>query len=44
MNAQEPRPALHFTATEGWINDPLGVTWKDGQYHLFYQYVPDRTT
>lgn len=44
MNAQEPRPALHFTAAEGWINDPLGVTWKDGQYHLFYQYVPGRTT
>jgi beta-fructofuranosidase len=44
MNAHEPRPAFHFTADEGWINDPLGVTWKDGQYHLFYQYVPGRTT
>lgn len=44
MNAQELRPAFHFTATEGWINDPLGVTWKDGQYHLFYQYVPGSTT
>ncbi|MBT2596177.1 glycoside hydrolase family 32 protein [Arthrobacter sp. ISL-72] len=44
MNKQDLRPALHFTAAEGWINDPLGVTWKDGQYHLFYQYVPGRTT
>lgn len=44
MNAHELRPAFHFTAAEGWINDPLGVTWKDGQYHLFYQYVPGRTT
>ena len=44
MNAHEPRPAFHFTAAEGSINDPLGVTWKDGQYHLFYQYVPGRTT
>ncbi|MGX1160959.1 beta-fructofuranosidase [Arthrobacter sp. SLBN-100] len=44
MNAHELRPAFHFTACEGWINDPLGVTWKDGQYHLFYQYVPGRTT
>ena len=44
MNAHESRPAFHFTADEGWINDPLGVTWKDGQYHLFYQYVPGRTT
>lgn len=43
MNAQETRPTFHFTATEGWINDPLGVTWKDDQYHLFYQYVPGRT-
>lgn len=44
MRTQDSRPALHFTAAEGWINDPLGVTWKDGQYHLFYQYVPGRTT
>jgi beta-fructofuranosidase len=44
MNAHEARPAFHFTAAEGWINDPLGVTWKDGEYHLFYQYVPGRTT
>ncbi|MCA4131815.1 glycoside hydrolase family 32 protein [Arthrobacter sp. M4] len=44
MNTHAPRPNFHFTANEGWINDPLGVTWKDGQYHLFYQYVPGRTT
>lgn len=44
MTTQDLRPELHFTATEGWVNDPLGVTWKDGQYHLFYQYVPGRTT
>jgi beta-fructofuranosidase len=44
MNAHDLRPAFHFTAAEGWINDPLGLTWKDGQYHLFYQYVPGRTT
>lgn len=44
MNTQQPRPAFHFTAAGGWINDPLGVTWKDGKYHLFYQYVPNRTT
>ena len=44
MSNNELRPAFHFTAKAGWINDPLGLTWKDGQYHLFYQYVPDRTT
>ncbi|MCX2748775.1 glycoside hydrolase family 32 protein [Arthrobacter sp. MI7-26] len=44
MTVQDPRPEFHFTATEGWINDPLGLTWKDGKYHLFYQYVPGRST
>jgi len=35
------RPQLHFTAETGWINDPHGITYRDGQYHLFFQYVPD---
>lgn len=35
------RPQFHFTAESGWINDPHGITVKDGSYHLFYQYVPD---
>ena len=35
MNAHEARPAFHFTAVEGWINDPLGVTWKDVATALF---------
>jgi beta-fructofuranosidase len=38
------RPAFHFVADSGWINDPHGITVKDGKYHLFYQYVPDSTT
>lgn len=37
------RPAFHFTANRGWINDPHGITFRDGQYHVFYQYVPDST-
>lgn len=36
------RPALHFTTTRGWINDPYGVTWHDGRYHLFFQHIPDQ--
>lgn len=36
------RPSLHLTADSGWINDPLGLTYRDGQYHLFFQYVPDQ--
>ena len=35
------RPQFHFTATTGWINDPHGITFHEGQYHLFYQYLPD---
>ncbi|MGR0319867.1 glycoside hydrolase family 32 protein [Agromyces sp. ZXT2-3] len=38
------RPALHFTARTGWINDPHGITFRDGRYHAFFQYVPDRTS
>jgi beta-fructofuranosidase len=37
------RPEFHFTAERGWINDPHGITWHDGQYHVFFQYVPDST-
>lgn len=37
------RPTLHFTSPEGWINDPHGITFRDGQYEAFYQYVPGAT-
>jgi len=37
------RPTYHFTPGRGWINDPLGVTFRAGQVELFYQYVPDTT-
>lgn len=35
------RPTYHFTAQRGWINDPHGITYRDGRYEVFYQYVPD---
>src|SRR6476469_3073805 len=37
----ESRPRLHFVPSAGWINDPHGVTFSDGRYHMFFQHVPD---
>lgn len=35
------RPQFHFTAKRGWINDPHGITFHEGRYHQFHQFVPD---
>ncbi|MGB5647909.1 MAG: glycoside hydrolase family 32 protein, partial [Muriicola sp.] len=39
---QEPfRPQYHFSPPEKWMNDPNGLLYNQGIYHLFYQYYPD---
>ncbi|TKD70782.1 glycoside hydrolase family 32 protein [Pseudalkalibacillus hwajinpoensis] len=37
------RPYLHFAPQKNWMNDPNGLIFFDGEYHLFYQYHPDST-
>lgn len=39
--APEPwRPLYHFTPEKNWMNDPNGMVYHDGEWHLFYQYNP----
>ena len=35
------RPQFHFSPPEKWMNDPNGLVYNDGLYHLFYQYYPE---
>ncbi len=34
------RPLIHFSANVGWLNDPNGLMYHDGVYHMFFQYNP----
>ena len=37
------RPQIHFSPKANWMNDPNGMVYNDGIYHLFFQYYPDST-
>ena len=38
--AEQYRPQVHYTPAKNWVNDPNGLVYVDGTYHLFYQYNP----
>lgn len=40
VNREIFRPLYHHTPQYGWMNDPNGMFYKDGEYHLYYQYNP----
>ena len=39
-NREKYRPAYHHTPLYGWMNDPNGMVYKDGVWHLCYQWNP----
>ncbi len=40
---EQYRPDYHFAPAKGWMNDPNGMFYLDGEYHLFFQHYPDTT-
>jgi fructan beta-fructosidase len=41
---EQYRPQFHFSPPSQWMNDPNGMFYYEGEYHLFYQYYPDGNT
>ncbi len=40
LEVEKFRPSYHHTPAYGWMNDPNGMFYKDGVYHLYFQYNP----
>ncbi len=43
LSLEKHRPGFHFTPPKAWMNDPNGMFYMDGEYHLSYQFYPDST-
>lgn len=37
---EQYRPQIHYTPAKNWVNDPNGMVYVDGTWHLYYQYNP----
>ncbi len=37
---QQYRPSVHYTPLKNWMNDPNGLVYNNGTYHMYYQYNP----
>ncbi|WP_454296325.1 hypothetical protein [Salana multivorans] len=35
-----PRPVLHYAPAKNWMNDPNGLVFHRGRFHLYYQHNP----
>ena len=44
MKKRDYRPKIHFSPEKGWMNDPNGMVYVDGEYHFFYQKYPYDTS